>query len=195
MHAGLVRGAGAPAGPLILLASGLLATLALFAGDGSAYGALAGIGTLVLVVAGTALTLGFWGVLPWPELDRAGKALVLLLAAFVVWNGLSVLWSITPDRSWEYFNRGFVYLAFTVLGLLLGAALPQPVRSVAALLTVLLSAAIAWALLGKVVPDLWRSSSPSRCRSAFGSRSGGSTPGCSESEEPCCSSSPRSPCF
>jgi hypothetical protein len=155
MHAGLVRGAGAPAGPLILLASGLLATLALFAGDGSAYGALAGIGTLALVAAGTALTLGFWGVLPWPELDRAAKALVLLLAAFVVWNVLSVLWSITPDRSWEYFNRGFVYLAFTVLGLFLGAALPQPARSVAALLTVLLSAAIGWALLGKVVPDLF----------------------------------------
>jgi hypothetical protein len=155
MHAGLVRGAGAPAGPLILLGSGLLAALALFAGDGSSYAALAGIGTAALVAAAAALALGFWGVLPWPELDWAGKALVLILAAFVVWNGVSVLWSITPDRSWEYFNRGFVYLAFAVLGLFLGAALPQPARSVAALLTVLVAAAIAWALLGKVVPDLF----------------------------------------
>jgi O-antigen ligase len=155
MHSGLVRGAGAPAGPLILLGSGLLATLALFAGDGSSYAALAGIGTAALLAAAAALALGFWGVLPWPELDWAGEALVLLLAAFVVWNGISVLWSITPDRSWEYFNRGFVYLAFAVLGLFLGAALPQPVRSVAALLTVLVAAVIAWALLGKVVPDLF----------------------------------------
>jgi hypothetical protein len=154
MHAGLVRGAGAPAGPLII-GSGLLAAIALFAGDGSSYAALAGIGTVVLLAAGTALTLGCWGVLPWPELDWAGKALVLLLAAFVVWNGVSVLWSITPDRSWEYFNRGFVYLAFTVLGLFLGSALPQPARLVAALFTVLLASVIAWALLGKVVPDLF----------------------------------------
>jgi O-Antigen ligase len=155
MHAGLVRGAGAPAGPLILLGSGLLAALALFAGDGSSYAALAVIGTAALLAAGAALALGFWGVLPWPELDWAGKALVLLLAAFVVWNGASVLWSITPDRSWEYFNRGSVYFAFGVLGLFLGAALPQPARSVAALLTVLVAAVIAWALLGKVVPDLF----------------------------------------
>jgi O-antigen ligase len=155
MHAGLVRGAGAPAGPLILLGSGLLAAIALFAGDGSSYAALAGIGTAALLAAGTALTLGFWGVLPWPELDWAGKALVLLLAAFVVWNGVSVIWSITPDRSWEYFNRGFVYLAFAVLGLFLGAALPQPARTVAGVLTILLAATIVWALLGKVVPDLF----------------------------------------
>jgi hypothetical protein len=155
MHAGLVRGAGAPAGPLVLLGSGLLVALALFAGDGSSYAALAGIGTVALLAAGAALALGFWGVLPWPELDRTGKALVFLLAAFVLRNGVSVLWSITPDRSWEYFNRGFVYLALTILGLFLGAALPQPARSVAALLTILLAAAIAWALLGKVVPDLF----------------------------------------
>jgi O-antigen ligase len=155
MHAGLLRGAGAPAGPLLLLGSGALLALALFAADGSSYAALVGIGTAVVVAAAAVLVLGFWGVIRPPQLDRAGAAVIVLLTAFVLWNGLTLLWAITPDRSWEYFNRGVVYLAFAVLGLFLAASLAQPARSVAAGVTVLLAAVMGWALLGKVVPDLF----------------------------------------
>jgi hypothetical protein len=155
MHAGLPRGAGASVGPLLLLGSGLVATLALFAGEGSSYGRLVGIGTMALALAGAALALGFWGRIAWPNLDRAGTAFVLCLAAFVFWTGLTVLWSITPDSSWAYFNRGSVYLAFAVLGLLLGAALPRAVPVIAAGLTILIAGVIVWALAGKVVPDLF----------------------------------------
>jgi O-Antigen ligase len=155
MHAGPLRGAGAPAGPLLLLGSGAVLALALFAADGSSYAALVGIGTAVVVAAAAVLVLGFWGVIRPPQLDRAGAAVIVLLTAFVLWNGLSLLWAITPDRSWGYFNRGVVYLAFAVLGLFLAASLSQPARSVAAALTVVLAAVMGWALLGKVVPDLF----------------------------------------
>jgi O-Antigen ligase len=155
MHAGLLRGARAPAGPLVLLSAAALLALALFAGDGSAYGPLAAIGFVAVAVAAASLVLGLWGRVPWPVLERSGKLFVVLLAAFVLWNGLSVLWSITPDRSWEYLNRGVVYLAFTGLGLLAAVLAPRGTRWLAAGLTALLGAVIAWALLGKVIPPLF----------------------------------------
>jgi hypothetical protein len=155
MHAGLLRRAGAPAGPLILIAAGVLCAAALFAGDGSAYGPLAAIGALALAAAAAVIALGRWDRLAWPELDRAGNAFVFLFVAFVLWCGFSVLWSVTPDRSWEYLNRGFVYFAFTVIGLFAGAAAPRGTRSVAGGLTVLLAAVVVWALLGKIVPGFF----------------------------------------
>src|SRR5512133_1224745 len=121
MHAGLLRGAAAP-GPALLLGSGVLLAFALFGGDGSSYGSLVWIGALALLAAGVLLALSLWGVLPWPRLDRAGLVCVVLLAALVLWIGLSVLWSVAPDRSWDYVNRGLVYLAFLAIGLIVGAA-------------------------------------------------------------------------
>jgi O-Antigen ligase len=155
MHAGLPRGAGAPEGLLLLFGAGLLMAFALFEADGSSYGPLVAIGAAAIALAGATLALGFFGRLPWPRLDRIGLAFVGLLAAFVVWNGLSVLWSVAPDRSWEYVNRGFVYLAFTLLGVFVGAAAPWTVRAVAGGLAVLLAAVLVWALAGKVVPNLF----------------------------------------
>ena len=43
-----------------------------------------------------------------------------LLAAFVVWQGVSIAWSIQPSRSWDYTNRGLVYFAFAAVGALVG---------------------------------------------------------------------------
>src|SRR5215210_4566516 len=155
MRAGLPRGLGEPAGPLLLLTSGVLVALALFAGGGSTYARLAWIGGASLLVAAAALALGLWGILRWPRLDRPALLFVALLAAFVTWSALTVLWSVTPDSSWEYANRGFVYFAFVVLGLLVGAAVPRPALALAGGLTILLASVLLWALAGKVVPDLF----------------------------------------
>jgi tetratricopeptide (TPR) repeat protein len=154
MHAGLLRGAAAP-GPALLLGSGVLVAFALFAGDGSSYGSLVWIGALALLAAGVLLALSLWGVLPWPRLDRAGLACVVLLAALVVWMGLSVVWSVAPDRSWDYANRGLVYLAFLVIGLVVGAADRRAVQAAAGGLAALLAAVLVWALAGKVIPSLF----------------------------------------
>jgi hypothetical protein len=154
MHAGLLRGAAAP-GPALLFGSGILVALALFAGDGSSYGSLVWIGALALVGAGILLALSLWGMLPWPRLDRAGLAFVVLLTALVVWIGLSVLWSVAPDHTWEYANRGLVYLAFLAIGLVVGAADRRAVQAAAAGLALLLAAVLVWALAGKVIPGLF----------------------------------------
>jgi tetratricopeptide (TPR) repeat protein len=155
MQAGLPRDAGELAGRALLISGAALVALALFAGGGSTYGPLVGIGGASVAVAAVALGAALFGLIPWPSLERTGLACLVLLAGLLVWIGLSVVWSVTPDRSWEYFNRGVVYLAFTVLGLFIAATVPNALRVVAAGLTVLLSAVIVWALAGKVVPALF----------------------------------------
>jgi O-Antigen ligase len=155
MHAALRRGAGEPAGQAFLVVGGALLAVALFAGGGSTYGPLAGIGGAAVVAAAAAVSLTLFGRLPWPELGRIEIACFACLAGLVLWTGFSVLWSITPDRSWEYFNREFVYLAFLVLGHYIGMTAPAALRLVTAGLTVLLAAVVVWALAGKVFPGLF----------------------------------------
>jgi hypothetical protein len=41
----------------------------------------------------------------------------------VVLTGLTILWSVLPDRSWNYFNRGLAYFAFALVGAFAGSAL------------------------------------------------------------------------
>src|SRR5262249_9455105 len=96
-------------------------------------------------------TLLALAVCPWPRLGRAALACVVLAAAFAGWNGLSLVWSITADRSWDAFNRSLVYLGFLALGVLLG----QRPRALAGALAVLLGLVLGWALLGKIVPALF----------------------------------------
>jgi hypothetical protein len=155
MHAGLPGGAGAPpAGPL-LVAGGLAVAAALFLGDGSHYGSLAGVGTFALLLAGAGVVAVLWGALPLPRLTREGALSLGLFAGLVVWMGLSVLWSVAPDLSWNYFNRGLVYLSFLVLGLLIGATAPRAVYVTAVGLAGLSALVLAWALAGKVIPNLF----------------------------------------
>jgi tetratricopeptide (TPR) repeat protein len=154
MHAGLPGGVGAPAGPL-LLAGGLAVAAAFFLGDGSHYGSLVGVGAFTLVLAGTGVVAVFWGALPLPRLTREGALSLGLFAGLVVWMGLSVLWSVAPDLSWNYFNRGLIYFSFLVLGLLIGATAPRAVFLTAVGLAALSGAVVVWALAGKVVPNLF----------------------------------------
>ena len=65
------------------------------------------------------------------------------------------VWSIQPDRSWDYVNRGLVYLGFLALGLFVGALVPRATRSVANGLAALLGALLAYALLAKGLPALY----------------------------------------
>jgi tetratricopeptide (TPR) repeat protein len=127
----------------------------LFFGGGSRDLSLAWLGSAVVLAATAALAAALMGAVPWPELDSAGLAFVVLAALFVLWNGASISWSLDPDRSWAYTNRGLVYLAFAGLGLFVGALVPRAPRAVAAGLAVLLAGVVGWALLGKVVPSLF----------------------------------------
>ena len=105
---------------IVLGAGGAFVAICVLFSDGSSNGRLVWIGLVawgLAAVAGCLAWLGF----PRPALSREAWTALGLLAGFVVWCGLSVLWSMEPDRSWDYLNRGLVYLALAVVGLAVGA--------------------------------------------------------------------------
>ena len=131
-----------------------LLAAAVFAGGGSRGSALASVGLAAVAAAAIGLSVALRGVLPLTRLDRAGRIAMLAACGLVTWAGLSTAWSIAGDRTWEWFGRGLVYLAFLALGLLAGA-LARGARRVAATLAVVLGAALGWALLGVAIPSLF----------------------------------------
>jgi hypothetical protein len=141
------------AAPLLLGAGGCLVAASALFSEGSSEDRLVWLGLAALALAGT-LGAGVLSGLPRPAPGRAALVALGLFAAFVCWNGISVLWSIEADRSWDYFNRGLVYLAFAVVGLALGAYVPRAPRVWAFVLSGAFALALGWALLGKAVPAL-----------------------------------------
>ena len=156
MRRALARWAGAsPAASLVLAVAVALLASALFFGGGSKLGPLAWIGSFALVAAGLGVAAVLWGLLPLPGLGHEGLVFAALAAALVVWIGASVVWSVAPDRSWDAFNRGFVYLAFAAVGLLLAAVDERAVRRLASACAGLFAGVAVWALAGKVFPWLY----------------------------------------
>ena len=138
MRVPAVRGAALPAAAL--------AFAALFLSKGSNDSRVFSIGSAAVIVA----AIG-WALRP-PALPRAALVFYGGLVAFVLWQALSIAWSIQPSRSWEYANRGLVYLAFAAVGALLaGVAVPRLVDAAA----VLLGALFVSALAAKVIPALY----------------------------------------
>jgi len=125
-----------PLGPALALTAA-----ALFAGGGFGSSTLPWLGAAAALLSVAAVALGgvpgrLWTLAP--------------LAALAAWSACSVAWSIEPDRSWDYADRAFVYLAFA----LVGTTLAGRTRALAAGLGALLGAVCAWALAGKVLPWL-----------------------------------------
>lgn len=77
-----------------------------------------------------------------------------LLAAFAVWAGVSLLWSVAPDRSWGELNRSLSYALFAVLAVGVGSSLPRaPERLAVGWLAVAVAVAL-YALGGKLAPGV-----------------------------------------
>ena len=145
----------AAAGFPLLGAAGALLVVALFFGGGSGDSRLFWIGMGAVVCAVVALTASLVGLLPDPVPRGPGAWAFALLGGFVLWNGVTIWWSVEPDRSWAYANRGLVYLALSVLGLYVGALVPRPAQLVAGGLCLLFGCVLVWALAGKVFPGLF----------------------------------------
>src|SRR5438309_227319 len=116
-----------------------LAAGALFFGGGSTDSSLPWLG----LAAGIALLVLFAVYGPPAGLER-----FVPLTALAVWCGLSIEWSIQPDRSWSYANRVAVYLLFALVGAFAAGRTPWLAEGFAALL----GAVCVWSLAGKVFP-------------------------------------------
>jgi tetratricopeptide (TPR) repeat protein len=139
--------------PLVAAASGLLVGAAVFFSNGSNDSPLVWLGGAAILLAAATFVSATVGELAFPAPTPLGAAAVGFLAALVLWQGLSVLWSIEADRTWNYFNRALVYLAFLALGLFVGTMRAAP-RTAAAWLAVLCAGAIGCALATKIFPGL-----------------------------------------
>src|SRR5207244_2056528 len=128
-------------------AAGALLAFALFGSRGSSDSRLFWIGLAALVVAAVGLGLRS------PRLGGTALAFLGLLTAFALWQALTIVWSIQPDASWNYANRTVVYLAFAVVGGLVGSAVPR--TWVAAALGALLTLLLLVALAAKALPWLY----------------------------------------
>lgn len=117
----------------------LAASVAMFHGGAAGDGMVPWLGALVLFAIVVAAALQ--GV-------PRGFLFLAPLALLVTWLSLSIWWSVQPDRSWNYGDRSFVYLAFAALGLWLSTR----TRELAYGLAALLGAVVLWSLGGKVFP-------------------------------------------
>ncbi|MDF2750638.1 MAG: hypothetical protein K0T00_1814 [Gaiellaceae bacterium] len=130
-------------GDVPALAATALLVGALFAGEST------GLALLALALAGVLLCLALLGRVP---LARGAAPLVGSLLAIAAWSGLSALWSVAPDRSWDELNRGLLYAAFAVVGAVLGSLGPHALRVTGWAITGAFGLAVAWALAGKAIP-------------------------------------------
>jgi hypothetical protein len=141
----MTRAQALPAAALVLIAA------ALFLSGGSSDSRLFWIGGGVLLASGVAGVAVLLGRLPAPALSPPAVAFLLLLAALAAWEAISIEWSILPSRSWDYANRGFVYLGFACLGVLLAGV---PRRWIASALAALLGTLFTVALSAKVFASI-----------------------------------------
>jgi hypothetical protein len=142
-----VRAAGDRVGGL-LPAAGAAAVCfcALFFGGADSIAPLVWIGGLALLLAAVLLVEAV-------SLERPALLFLGGLAGLAVFSGVSLVWSISPDRTWTYTNRTLVYLGFAFVGVLVGARVTRAQAALGA--AGLLGLLVGWALLAKCVPALY----------------------------------------
>jgi O-antigen ligase len=128
---------------------------AVFAGGGSGNAAVFPLGLVCIafVVLGVALASSARLVLP--RLDRAGTITVAAAIALAGWAAAGVTWSIAADRSWDAANKGLVYVAALLLGVVFAGTGERAARIFALCLAGVLAAALVWALVGKAIPSFF----------------------------------------
>ncbi|MFN8224171.1 MAG: O-antigen ligase family protein [Gaiellales bacterium] len=133
-------------------AATLVVALAIFHGGASSSDTLLVVGAVVAAIVVVLAVLAGLGSIPLVGPSRAGWLVCGGLGALTLWAGASIVWSITPDVSWNWLNRFAVYLGIALIGFALGGLRRGPERLVIGL-TLVVTAAVAWALLGVVVPS------------------------------------------
>jgi hypothetical protein len=84
-------------------------------------------------------------------LSLAGLGLLVLLAA---WTGASLLWSVTPDRTWGELNRTIAYALVVAIAIAAASSAPRAIERVAVGWLLIASAIALYALAGRVFPGV-----------------------------------------
>ena len=148
------RASGAGALVFAVLVGAVL-TAAMFAGGASGVGGILPVGGAAVVLLACALAASAFGWFPIPRVGVPGAVLVWAMAFLVAWTGATVWWSIVADRSWDAFNKSLAFAAFLGLGIVLAAVgRGFGARLAASVLSIVVGATLAWALVAKAVPDL-----------------------------------------
>ena len=79
---------------------------------------------------------------------------VVLLAAYAAWAGISLAWSVTPDRTWAELNRALAYTLVVAVALLAASDTPRAIERVAMGWLAIALAVAVYALGGKVLPGV-----------------------------------------
>ena len=79
---------------------------------------------------------------------------LVVLVLFAAWTGASLLWSVTPDRTWEEVNRTIAYALVVAIALAAGGSVPRAIERAAGGFLVIATAVALWAIAGKVVPGV-----------------------------------------
>ncbi|HET7743811.1 MAG TPA: O-antigen ligase family protein [Gaiellaceae bacterium] len=144
--------------PGVLALAGLVGAALLgaaFHGDGSSVGGVLPVGGSAVVLLALYVLVVAVGRAAVPRLGRDGVALVAATLGLVAWTGLTVVWSIVPDRSWDAFNKTVAFAAFLGLGVVLGGVAGRAgARTGASLLAAFTAVVLGWGLLSKAVPAL-----------------------------------------
>lgn len=147
-------GAQRPGPAAVVIAWGALAFAAVFFGGASGDGSVLWVGGAALVVAACVFGATGVGLMSIPVLDGRARLAVAAFAGLVAWAGVSIAWSVAGDQSWSALNKGIAYVGFLVVGVALAALGTHTTRTAAGLLSLVLGAALVWALAGKAIPGL-----------------------------------------
>jgi hypothetical protein len=139
---------------LLLAALSLLLLYAAFDHGATDVSAQARVQTALSVIAAVAAAVWIWSGALRVAVRPMAFAGLGALAAFAVWSGVTVVWSVAPDQSWLEFNRALTYVLALGVALLAGASHRRSIEVMAngALLVVL--AVTLYALGQKVLPGL-----------------------------------------
>jgi len=75
-----------------------------------------------------------------------------LLVGFAAWCGISLLWSVAPERTWAHVNRAISYALVLVLAMALASSLPRAIERVALGWLLVAIVCALYAVAGKVIP-------------------------------------------
>ncbi|MHB8658387.1 MAG: O-antigen ligase family protein [Solirubrobacteraceae bacterium] len=112
------------------------------------------IQVVLAVIASIAAGAWLWsGALRFAA-PRAARLGLGLLAAFALWSGVSLIWSVAPNATWIETNRVVTYVIVLVLAIIAGASAEESLQQILTGLLVLGLVVTAYALGQKVAPGL-----------------------------------------